>query len=150
MTDEDINYWSESLRTRLEFSSAIAGTVYGVITLLMFGPMISGGSEDWGIVHLFFSILGPLIFSLFVYHSILFRQLALPGAIVGIIYSCLHFQGKDLYLYLNLFCLVVFIMIVIGIIEARATTGKYPDFWRSYLFHPLGWATHFKIKTHID
>ena len=149
MTKEQLNEWSESLRTRLEFSSAIAGAVYGALTLLIFGPMASGGPKDWGIVHLLISVFGPLMLSLFVYHNIWVRQLVLPAAVVAAIYSLFKVHGQDLYLYLNLCGLTAITRTIIGVTEAKATTGNRADFWRSLLFHPLDWAKQFGMRTNV-
>ena len=131
--------WYESLRFKVEMFSAAVGILFGISTLLLFGPMIG----DW-LVHLIFCVLGTMMFSLFVYHSIWVRQLSLPAMIVVIIYSLFSFQGDDLYQYLKLCSLGILTMIVIGFVEARTTTGMYRDYWRSFFFHPLGWSKHFK------
>lgn len=150
MNEEERNSWYESLRGKLEIFSGIAGIVLGAIAIPLFGPIARGGPADWGIIHLLISALGPLMFALLVYHNIWFRQLSLPGALVGAIYSAVKFRGSDLYLYLYLSILAIVIRIVIGLVEARATTGRYTDFWRSFIFHPLNWGKEFGMKTLLE
>ena len=150
MNKNELNDWAESLRVKLELFATIAGALYGVVTLLVFGPIAKGAPEDWGFLHLLISAGGPFALSLGVYHSILVRQLAPPGAIGGAIYLYLGYSGPDLYLFFNLCGLTVVTLLIIGLTESHMTTGKISDFWRSYLYHPLGWTKHFNIKTNLD
>ena len=149
MTKLERNDWSESLRGKLELFSAMAGTLYGAATFLIFGSVVSEGPDSW-VVHLLLSSIGPLGLSLFVFHNILVRQLALPAAFVGAVYSFSKFHGIERYFSINLCGLAVVTMIVIGLVEARATTGQLSDFWRSFVFHPLDWTTYFHIRTRVE
>lgn len=134
----------ESLGVKLTAFSFVVGLIYGVVILLIFGPMAKMATKDWGVVHLLACIFFPALVTTAVYHNIWIRQLLLPAALVGAIYSYLKFHGSDLKISLTLCVLAVVTMIWMGIVEARTVTGKMSDFWRSFLFHPTRWAEEFK------
>ena len=142
-------YSYESLGIYLVGFTIVFGLIYGLISLLIFGPFAKGGPEDWGILHLLACIFLPMSASIAVYHNIWIRQLLLPvviGVGVGVaIYSFFNFDDSDLKITLNLCILTVVTRFWIGVFEALAVTGKMTDFWRSFLVHPTAWASEFKM-----
>jgi len=151
MDEMQRNVSYESLRNKMTFFSGIAGTLVGVIAILLFGPTALGEPAILSILWLFvLTFFGSAMFALFVYHNIWFRQLSLPAALVGAIYSVLKFSGQDLVLYLYLSIFAIVIRVFIGFIEACATTRRYADFWRSFMFHPLNWGKEFGMKTFLE
>jgi hypothetical protein len=142
MNNEEINDWSEKLRTKVMFFGFISGLVYGAIIMLF------GYVEDLNGFGVFMSGMAAGILALVAYHSILVRQLVIPAAIIGAIYTYFNYQqDPDLHTYFYVCGLSGFAMLTVGLAEARATTGNYLDFWRSFLFHPLGWTKHMGINT---
>lgn len=138
---------STKMELKGTFLPGVVGVITGLVTQVVFGPMdIRGGL----FLHLFVSFFGPIFLSMFIYRNVWVRQLSLPGALVGGIYSYLKLSGQELYALLYLSSLIAITMVVIGIIEARATTGKVSDLWRSFLLHPLRWAEEFAIKTDLE
>lgn len=150
MTEDERYQWSESLRTRDVLVAGGTGLIYGIATLLIFGPIASGSGGDAKVVHMLPAFFGSAMLSMFVFHSILVRQLALPAAVIGGIYSLINYRGLDLYRGLYVCGLAVVVLVAMALIEARTTTGRLSDFWRSFLFHPLGWSKHFHIQTRVD
>jgi hypothetical protein len=147
MTEKERQDWAEGLRTGLLYLTVATGALYGLVTILIFGR--TNISMPWG-VQVLLSALGSGILALVAFSSILIRQLALPVASGVAIYSMFNFNGRELYGNLYLCGLAAITMIAIGILESYKTTGRIANFWRSFLFHPLGWSTHFDIQTRVD
>lgn len=147
MKEDEKFEWSESLRVNLVGITVLVGILYGFGTLFMFGPVVSETTKSPRLIHILISTIPVLIFTYVVFESILVRQLAVPGAIFAAIYSFSNYVGNERYSMLYTCGLVVVTMIAIGFTEARATTGQFSDFWRSLVYHPLGWSKHFDIRT---
>lgn len=133
-------WWYEDLRVKLLFFSAIMG----ILAISIFGLIARGHPNLDGLM--LSSVFGSVIFASLVYHNIWFRQLSLPALLVGAIYVALKFRGFDLYEYFYLTILAIVVRMVIALVEARSTTGKYADFWRSFAFHPYDWDKEFGGK----
>ncbi len=107
------------------FAAAGAGLIYGLVILLIFGPIIIG--SDWK-VHLLITTASPFCFWVLFYNSILVRQLALPALIAGVIYQFATASISNKYLFFGLFVLSGLTLGVYSLTEALIATGKISDF----------------------
>jgi hypothetical protein len=111
---------------------------------------LGGSSYQW-VGHLFISaFVLPLCIPIFVLSNIWTRQLSLPAALIVIVYALLEIRGSAFYVVIYLAIIAVIIRIIIGLIEAHVATGRYTDFWRSFVFNPLDWGHYFGIRTIWD
>jgi hypothetical protein len=137
-----MNYGQYETKTSLlYFVCPLLGLAYAAV--VKFLRLIPGDTDNGWALYLAIGVGAGLMFLTFVKYSVVLRQLALPGSIVGALYVY-YYKNSIAFILIAIFIAIQ--MLAIGLIEARSTTGKYSDFWRSFIFHPLSWGKHMNVR----
>ncbi len=115
------------------------GTVYTAIVVAAF---VTGPDDKW--LFVLFAWLAAIALYYSVDAYILIRQSALPAGLIIAFYNYYQEQTTEFFLVAGF---IASVMITIGLVEAKVTTGKHSDFWRSFLYHPLSWEKYMGVRT---